>query len=106
MNSMAESQSHRAAKIRAAGRDGAVEVPLPGGRRLDALTKHGRAIEVERNSTAQALKDAARRLRAADARQHVLQVPQQNIPAAVAAMRAVGVHGTVKNMKGTKRRSV
>jgi len=65
---MSESQGHRAAKIRAAGRGGEVEVPLPRGRRLAALTKHGRAIEVERNPAPQVLQAAVRRLRDADAR--------------------------------------
>lgn len=103
---MAESSGHRQAKNRAAGGAGEVEVPLPGGRRLDALSADGRATEVERGGTPQALEAAARRLRDAPARQHVLQVPQKDMPAAVAAMRKVGVRGTVKNLAGTKRQTV
>ena len=43
---MTESQSHKSAKKRAAGKSGNIEVPLPGGRRLDAATPK-KAIEVE-----------------------------------------------------------
>ena len=102
---MTESASHQRAKNQAAG-NGQTEVPLSGGRRLDALTPTGRATEVERSGTAAGLQAAARRLRDADASQRVLQVPQQDMDAAAAAMRKVGVHGTVKNMAGTKRRPV
>jgi hypothetical protein len=104
--SMAESPSHRQAKARAAGKGGAVEVPLPGSRRLDAMSLNGRATEVERSGARNALEDAARRLRDANARQHVLQVPQHHMDLGAEAMRAVGVHGTVVNMSRTKRRPV
>ena len=103
---MTESSSHQRAKSRAAGSAGETEVPLPGNRRLDALTPSGRATEVERTGTAQGLEAAARRLRDAEARQHVLQVPQKDMDAAAEAMRKIGVSGTVKNMSGTKRRPV
>jgi hypothetical protein len=103
---MSESPSHQRAKIRAAGRSGHTEVPLPGNGRLDAKTASGRATEIERSGTTAGLVAAARRLRAARASQHVLQVPQPDMDAATAAMRKVGVHGTVKNMAGTQRRSV
>ena len=103
---MSESSSHRRAKNQAAGKNGQTEVPLPGGRRLDARTPTGRAIEIERGGTTVGLQAAARRLRDADASQRVLQVPQQDMNAAAAAMRTVSVHGTVKNMAGTRRRPV
>ena len=91
---MSESSSHRRAKNQAAGKNGQTEVPLPGGRRLDARTPTGRAIEIERGGTTTVgLQAAARRLRDADASQRVLQVPQQDMNAAAAAMRKVGVHG-------------
>ena len=80
---------------------------MPGGRRLDALSANRRATEVERNKDPEALVKAVRRLRDADASQRVLKVPQPHMDAAAAAaMRKVGVHGTVKNMSETKRRSV
>ena len=49
---------------------------------------------------------AANRLKQSDAPQKVLQVPQKDMAAAAVAMRKAGVGGTVKNMGGTKRRSV
>jgi hypothetical protein len=103
---MAESSSRQRAKSRAAGKGGSTEVPLSGHRRLDATTPSGRATEIERSGKIEGLEAAVRRLRDARANQHVLQVPQPDMEAAVDAMRKVGVHGTVKNMGGTRRRSV
>jgi len=103
---MTETSSHQRAKTQAAGKGGRTEVPLPGGRRLDAQSASGRATEIERGGTDAALQAAARRLRDANASQRVLQVPQQDMGAAAAAMRNIGVHGTVKNMTGNKRRPV
>lgn len=104
---MAESDSHRRAKAQAAGRGGKTETPLRAGRRLDALSRGGgRATEVERSGTPTLLEKAARRLGASGAGQHILTVPQQDMEKAVSAMPKAGVHGTVKNMSGTKRRGV
>ncbi len=104
---MAESTSHKKTKVKAAGRNGKTEVPLSRGRRLDALTKSGnRATEVERSGTSAGLSKAARRLRDSRASQKVLQVPQKDMTAAIKAMQKTGVTGSVKNMSGTKRRSV
>ena len=44
--------------------------------------------------------------RAAHTSQHVLQVPQQHMDKAEEAMKKVGVKGRIKNMSGTKRRTV
>lgn len=52
---MTETSSHRRAKAQAAGKGGQTEVPLPGGRRLDAQSASGRATEVERGGTDAAL---------------------------------------------------
>ncbi len=103
---MAKSKAQRGAKRRAAGTGGAKEVPIRGGRRGEVETRSGRATEVERGGDERQLLKAARRLKASGARQHVLQVPQKDMDKAAAAMRRAGVHGTVKNMSGTKRRSV
>ena len=103
---MAKSQSHKRAQSKAAGRGGRTEVPLSRNRRLDALSPGGRATEVERSGNKRQLEAASRRLRDAPASQRVLQVPQSDMDKAAAAMRNVGVGGTVKNMAGTKRRSV
>lgn len=102
---MAESESHKRAKAKTAGSSGQTEKPLRGNRRLDAATP-GRATEVERSGAPDKLRDAARRLRDSGKAQRVLQVPQQDMGAAAEAMRRVGVRGTVKNMSGSKRRSV
>jgi hypothetical protein len=67
--------NHRRAKNQVAGKNGPTEVPLPGGRRLDALTPNGRATAIER--TTAGLEDAARRLRDTDASQRVPQVPSR-----------------------------
>ena len=94
---MSETRSHRRAKKRAAGRGGRTEVRLRGGKRLDALTKGGRrATEVERSGSTAGLNAAARRLKKSRAPQKVLHVPQQDMGAAVTAMRKAGVGGTVK----------
>ena len=103
---MAETPIHKQVKNRAAGRHGQTEVPLPRGKRLDALSANGTATEVERNESPKALDKAVRRLAAAPAKRHVLQVPQPNMPAAVDAMRRGKLHGTIKNLSGTKRRTV
>ena len=102
---MAESKSHKDAKNRAAGRSGRTEVPQRGNTRLDARTAR-RATEVERSGTTQGLRKAARRLQKSRAPQKVLQVPQKDMDAAAKAMRDTGVGGSVKNMAGSKRRSV
>ena len=104
---MAEKRAHRRAKRKAAGRGGKTEVRLRGGQRLDALTKGGgRATEVELSGAKAGLEKAAMRLKKAGTRQKILQVPQEDVPAALAALRKVGISGTVKNMGGTRRWSV
>jgi hypothetical protein len=104
---MSESTSHNRAKNKAAGKGGETEVPLSRNRRLDALTKGGKqATEIERNGNPAMLEKAARRLGASRSPGRVLQVPQKDMPAAVDAMRKVGISGTVKNLGGTKSRSV
>ena len=106
---MAESESHKRTKRRAAGTHGQTEVPLgrKGDQRLDALTSGGgRATEVERSGDPGRLRAAARRLKRSGATQHVLQVPQKDLDVAAEAMRDVGVTGSVRNMTGTKRRSI
>lgn len=104
---MTESQSHKTAKRKAAGKGGRTEVPLKGGKRLDAKTKSGKtATEVERSGSAAGLQKAAGRLKKSRSKRKVLQVPQKDMPAAAAAMKKVKVKGTVKNLTGSKRRSV
>ena len=102
---MTESKSHERAKNKAAGKSGETEVEISGGRRVDAMTQK-RAIEIERSGTAEGLRKAARRLRDSGAPQKVLQVPQKDMPEAAEAMKEAGVGGTIKNIGGTKSRSV
>jgi hypothetical protein len=106
-NAMSESESHKRAKNKAAGNKGQTEAPLPRGRRLDALTGDGKkATEIERNPDPAKLEKAARRLKASKAPIKVLKVPQPNMDAAAAAMRAAGVSGDVTNLGGTKTQKV
>jgi len=102
---MSETEAHKRAKRKAAGKSGQTEQPLSRGRRVDAATPH-KATEVERSGTTAGLEKAAQRLRDSGKSQKVLQVPQKDMPKAVDAMQKVGVGGTVKNMGDTKRRSV
>jgi hypothetical protein len=102
---MAESDSHKRAKSKAAARAGKTEAPLRGNRRLDASTPR-KAIEVERSGTMAGLEKAAKRLKDSGGPQKVLQVSQKHMAKAAEAMQHVGISGTVKNMSGTKRRSV
>lgn len=102
---MPETKSHRRAKRTAAGKKGQTEKPLKGGGRIDAVTP-GRATEVERSGSKESLLKAARRLKKSGRKQKVLQVPQKDMDKASEAMREEGVSGTVKNMSGTKRRSI
>ena len=102
---MSETSSHKRAKSQAAGKSGKTEVPLKGNRRLDA-TSERKATEIERSGKLDGLEKAARRLKASQKPQKILQVPQKDISKAVQAMKNVGVGGTVKNMSGTRRRSV
>ena len=102
---MPESQSHKRAKAKAAGKSGKTEVSLTRSRRLDAQTRKT-AIEIERSGSTPALTKAVGRLKASHKAQKVLQVPQQDMVKAAKAMKKVGVKGTVKNIGGTKRRSV
>jgi len=65
-----------------------------------------RAKEIERSGSLERLKEAAKRLKMSGKPQKVLIVPQKDMSKAARAMRDVGVNGTVKNLRGTKRRWV
>lgn len=102
---MGESSSHKKAKRKAAGKSGKTEVKLSRNRRLDAATKI-KATEVERSGSTKGLNKAVSRLKDSGKKQRVLVVPQKDMDKASKAMREGGVSGTVKNMSGTKRRSI
>lgn len=93
----------RIAQRAAAGRFGRINVRLPSGRTLAALTASGhRATEIEVSGSFERLVLAAERLAELGARQSVLQVPHHHMRLAVEAMRAVGVSGTVRNLTGSR----
>lgn len=101
---MSKSNSHKSAQSKAAGKNGQTEYKLKNGQKLDAITSNKkRATEVERCGN---LTEAVKRLKLSGADQKVLQVPQKDMNKAATAMKEVGVKGTIKNMSGTKRKSV
>lgn len=102
---MPETSKHKKAKRKAAGKSGRTEVALKGKKRLDAATRKT-ATEIEYSGTMDGLVRAARRLKASWKPRKVLQVPQKDLSKAAEAMRKAGVSGTVKNISGTKRRSI
>lgn len=102
---MSESHAHRRAKAQAAGRGGTKEKQIKGNRRLDAQTTV-KATEVERSGSTQGLKKAISRLKSSHKPQKVLQVPQEDMAKAIKLMKERRVSGTVKNMSGTRRRSI
>lgn len=101
---MSESEAHKRAKRRAAGKSGRTECPVPSGR-LDACTP-GRAYEVERSGNHDRLRHSAKKLQESGRRQRVLVVPNHHLSKAAKAMKAEGVSGTVRNISGTRRLSV
>ena len=99
---MTEKTTHKRTKSKLAGKTGRTEVSIKGGKmRVDVLTKH-KAVEIERGGSS-SLEKAAKRLKASRKSQKVLVVPQKSMTKAREAMRKVGVSGTVRNIKGTKR---
>ena len=101
---MTKSDSHKNAQIKAAGKNGFTEYQLKNGQKLDAMSANKkRATEVEKSGN---FTDAAKRLKASGANQKVMQVPQSHMERAANAMKKAGVKGTVKNISGTKRKSV
>lgn len=104
---MSKTQSHIRGQSKDAGKEGKQEVSLSRNRRLDAVTKsESRATEIERSGNLKLLEKAAQRLGDRRCSQKVLQVPQPDMELAVTAMQRKRVHGTVKNMSSSKRRSV
>lgn len=99
---MAESWAHRRAKRRSAGPGGRVEVRLPSGSRLDALSRDGVwATEVETSGDFVRLMRAAERLAESGAPQKVLKVPHRHMRIAAAALQRAGVSARVRNMHDT-----
>ncbi|SET78244.1 hypothetical protein [Stigmatella erecta] len=101
---MAESRAHQRAKFRSAGCGGQVEVPLPSGRRLDALSRNGVwGTEVETSGSFSRLQLAVERLLESGALQRVLRVPKRDMLLAAVVLRRMGVSAWVLNMYGSQR---
>lgn len=100
---MPKSYPHKKWQRIAAGWGGSVEVPLPSGRRLDALSANGVwGTEVEFSGRLDRMLQAAERLDESGAPMKVLRVPQRDMRTAAAAAREVGVSLIVRNMWGTR----
>jgi hypothetical protein len=101
---MSKSPTHKNAQSKAAGKNGTTEAKIKGNQRIDAISANKkRATEVERSGN---LNDAVSRLKNSGASQKILQVPQKDMKRAAETMKQSGIKGTIKNMSGTKRKSV
>ena len=98
-------QQHTRTTRRLAGPKGKREVPIPGRRRLD-VKKGNLALEVERSSNPQRIRQAISRLRSQPNARKELRVPQNNLDKATEIAREVGTPLTLKNLGGTRRRRV
>lgn len=93
-----ESRSHKKGKGNATQQ----EVPIPGGRRLDAI-RGKTAIEVERGGTPQSINKALSRLGTQISKNKILRVPQPDINKAVELAQKKDMNVTVTNLSKTKR---
>ncbi|MBM4278874.1 MAG: hypothetical protein FJ130_13505 [Deltaproteobacteria bacterium] len=96
---MVESRSHKGGK----GRAGRVEIPISGGRRLDAIRGH-HAIEVERSGTPHGINTALSRLRTQRNKNKIIRVPEHDMELAIELARKKDMNITVTNLAKTKRR--
>lgn len=96
---MPESRSHKRAKGNAARK----EVPISGGRRLDAI-RGKTAIEVERSGSKAGLGKALSRLSTQTNKNKVLRVPQKDMNKAVDLARSKKMNVVVTNLSKTKRK--
>ena len=95
---MPESRAHKKGKGNAARQ----EVPISGGRRLDAIRGNS-AIEVERGGTTQAINKALSRLKTQTNKSKILRVPQNDMDMATGLARKKNMKVTVTNLSKTKR---
>lgn len=98
---MSEGRSHKQGKGNAAR----TEVPIPGGRRLDAIRGNS-AIEVERGRTPGKINQALSRLSTQTNKNKILRVPQADMGMAVECAEKKGMHVTVTNLAKTKQTKV
>lgn len=96
---MAETRSHKKGKGSAARK----EVPISGGRRLDAIRGKS-AIEVERGGTPKKIDQALSRLKTQSNKQKILRVPQSDMGLALQHAERKKMHVSVTNLSKTRRR--
>lgn len=94
---MPESRSHKKGKGKAAR----TEVPIPGGRRLDAIRGNS-AIEVELGGTPEKIDEALARLKTQKNKNKILRVPQKNIDMAGQRVRQKRMNVTITNLSKTR----
>ena len=101
---MSETTSHRTRKRRDAGLTGRMEVQLPSGEKVDALSASGIATEIERGG-ALGIRKAVNRLKEAlktkRARKVRLRVPHWDLDIAFEEMRRQRVGGELTNLGST-----
>jgi hypothetical protein len=102
---MVESQSHKRAKSKAAGRNGRTEVPISRGRRLDAKNGH-RATEIERSGNPKGISKAISRLKTQKNCKKELLVPHKDLDKAKRVAKRTGVNVLIQNLSRSKRRFV
>ena len=96
---MPESRSHKMGK----GSASRQEVPISGGRRLDAIRGH-HAIEVEKRGTPPLINKALSRLKTQSNKNKILRVPQPDMDSALELARKKEMNVTVTNLAKTKRK--
>ena len=102
---MTESQSHKRAKRKAAGRNGRIEIPISRGRRLDAKNGH-KATEIERSGSSEGISKAINRLKTQKNAKKELLVPNKDLDKAKAIAKKSGVKILIQNLSKSKRRFV
>lgn len=102
---MTESQSHKRAKNKAAGRNGRTEIPISRGRRLDAKNGH-KAIEIERSGTKKGISKALSRLKTQTNSKKELLVPNRDLDKAKNVAKKRGDNVLIQNLSRSKRRFV
>ena len=94
-----ETRSHKEGK----GSAGRKEVPISGGRRLDAIRGHY-AVEVERSGTKAGINAALSRLRTQTNKAKILRVPQPDMHKALQLANQKDMNVAITNIAKTKRK--
>ena len=102
---MVESQSHKRAKRKAAGRNGRTEIPISGGRRLDAKNVR-KATEIERSGSSKGISKAISRLKTQKNSKKELLVPNKDLDKAKEIAKKSGAKILIQNLSKSRRRFV